>query len=227
MLSGGTLTVVGAAHDYACAGFLRALREGFVAYCEAILGDSRDIGAQRQNLCAGRHDVVGGDVVADLECNAGLDGFSQRLVYRERLDVRTAEDLNGRSLLNGSRRNHHVIVDDELLGHHIGRHVAAGARVGEYAGECGNRSSLRGYQVDLRVLGAASAEEVTVECTQGDTLAVRGLTHAYAGTAGALKDSRAGSDKDSQCAVLSDLVEYLLGAGGYRKAYVRVYGLAL
>ena len=173
------------------------------------------------------HDVVGGDVVAYLEGNAGLDRLSQRLVYRERLDVRAAEYLNVRSFLGCCGRYYHVIIDDELLGHYISGHFAAGARVGEYSGDSGDGCGLRGNEVDLSVLGAASAEEVTVEGTQGDTLAVRGLTHAYAGTACALEDSRASRDEDRQSAVLGDLIEHLLGAGSDSKAYVRVNGFTL
>ena len=173
VLSGGTLTVVGSADDNACACFLCALREGLVAYGEAVLGDSRNVGAQGQYLSACGHDVVGGDVVAYLEGNAGLDRLSQRLVYRERLDVRAAEYLNVRSFLGCCGRYYHVIVDDELLWHYISGHFAAGARVGEYSGDSGDGCGLRGNEVDLSVLGAASAEEVTVESTQGDTLAVR------------------------------------------------------
>jgi len=67
MLTGRTLSIVGAAYDNALSHFLGTLRECFIANCEAVLRNCRNVGTQRQNLCTCRHDVVGGDVVADLQ----------------------------------------------------------------------------------------------------------------------------------------------------------------
>jgi hypothetical protein len=49
------------------AGSPGARGEGGVDLCEHMLTDRRYIRAQRQHLGAGRHDVVGGDIIAHLQ----------------------------------------------------------------------------------------------------------------------------------------------------------------
>ena len=114
-----------------------------------------------------------------------------------------------------------------MLGHIDLVAVRVLSRVGHHAGQGGYRRDLGRYQIDLGVLGSASAEEVTVEGSQRNALGVRGLTHADAGTARALKDPRARVDQIGQRAVLREHIEHLLGAGSDRQRYAVGNRLAL
>ena len=67
VFTGRTLTIVDTADNDAFAQTLCTGGEILVTYGEAVFGNSGNIGTQRKNLCARRHDVVGSDVVPDLQ----------------------------------------------------------------------------------------------------------------------------------------------------------------
>ncbi len=226
MLPGGSLAIVAAADDDAVPRRLGPLREGGVADLEAEFAQVWDVGAVGQDLGACGHDVVGGDVVADFERNAAFDSLGEGLVYRERLDVRTAQNFNVRRVLNACGRSYHIVVDKELLGHYIRRHFADCSRIGEYARYRGYRGSLGRNEVYLTVLCAAASLKVAVERSQRNTLAVRGLPHADTRTARALQNSRARVNQYRQLAAVRQHIEHLLRAASYRQRNVRVNGLA-
>jgi hypothetical protein len=92
VLSRRALTVVVSSHYYAFAGRLCSFRESLVAYGETVLRKMRYVGAVRQYLGSRRHDVVCGDVVANLENKGSRKRIFQRLAVRERLDVRTSQN---------------------------------------------------------------------------------------------------------------------------------------
>ena len=88
-----------AADDDAASCRLAACGKFRIAAGEAVLGNGGNVGSERQDLCAGGHDVVGGDIVADLERTFCIDSFFKRSSSRERLDVRTSEDFNAVHIL--------------------------------------------------------------------------------------------------------------------------------
>ena len=106
-----------------------------------------------------------------------------------------------------------------MLGHVDLVAVRVLSRVSHHTGQGRYRRYLGGYEINLSILGSASAEEVTVEGSQRNALGVRRLTHADAGAACALEDSCAGVDQIGQRAVLRQHVEHLLGAGSNRQRY--------
>ena len=67
-----------------------------------MLADGRDVAAQRQHLVAGRHDVVGGDVVTHLDDHLGLEVFGQRVEIGKRHDIRAGDDLHCAASSGGS-----------------------------------------------------------------------------------------------------------------------------
>ena len=225
MLTGRALTVVCATDNYAAALLLAAGRELRIDVDKAVVGVVRHIRAVRQQLCAGRQDVVGGDVVLGLENDLAGVGCLERLAQREGLDVRAANDLDLSRILG--RLYDHVVVDGEMLRHFDLRHLAEGARIGQHTGQCRRCCNLRRYEEDLCILGAGTALKVAVEGTQRYAAGLRRLTHADAGTAGALQDTRTGRNDVRQSAVLRQHVEYLLGAGADGQRNLRAYGLAL
>ena len=85
MFAGRTLAIVCAADHDALAVLPAASREFLIADAEAEIAEVRNVGAVGQDLCASRHDVVGGDVVAHLEQRFCRDGFRQRVRRGERL----------------------------------------------------------------------------------------------------------------------------------------------
>ena len=64
MLTGGALTVVGAAYDDALACFECPFGEGFVANTKAEFGKIRNVGTVRKNFSTCRHNMVGCDIIA-------------------------------------------------------------------------------------------------------------------------------------------------------------------
>ena len=225
MLTGRALTVVCAADNYAAALLLAAGRELRIDVDEAVVGVVRHVRAVRQQLCTGRQDVVGGDVVLGLENDLAGVGCFERLAQRERLDVRAANDLNLSRILG--RLYDHVVVDGEMLRHFDLRHLAEGARIGQHTGQCRRCCNLRRYEEDLCILGAGTALKVAVEGTQRYAAGLRRLAHADAGTAGAFKDTRTGRNDIRQSAILRQHIEYLLGTGADGQRNLRAYGLAL
>ena len=170
MLSRRALTVIHAADDNACSRLLGALGESFIAHREAVLRNCRDIRAQRKYLRARGHNVVGGDIVADLERYAAFNGLRKGLVHGERLDIRTAQNFYLGCLLGRGGRNYHIVIYQEFLRHYIGRHIADSPRVGEHARNSGYRRGLGRNKVYLTVFRAASSLKVAVEGSQGNTL---------------------------------------------------------
>ena len=83
MLTGRALTVVCAADNYAAALLLAAGRELRIDVDKAVVGVVRHVRAVRQQLCAGRQDVVSGDVVLGLENDLAGVGCLERLAQRK------------------------------------------------------------------------------------------------------------------------------------------------
>ena len=117
--------------------------------------------------------MVCGNVVADLEGAAAVNGLCKRCSLGERLDVGASEDSYGIHLSLGSRGNDHIVVDIEMSRHLELELAVDSSGVGEYACESGNCSSFGRNQINLSVSCAASALEVTVEGSEGYTLGVR------------------------------------------------------
>ena len=227
MLTRGALAVVLAAHHNARAILAAALREFLVAHAEAEVRQIGDVGAERQDLRARRHDVVGGDVVAHLEQRLHLKALRQSVCHREFLDVRAAQDLHFVHLVRRRRRHDHVVVDEEVLRHLHLRLLAERARVGEHAGQSGNGRRLRAHQVNLTVSRAGTALKVAVEGAQRNAVRIRGLPHADARAASTFEHACAGAHNVGQRAVFRQHVVNLAAAGRNRQAHVRVHGLAL
>ena len=72
MFTGRTLPVVFAADDDTVSCRLGACRKFGIQLFEDMLADGRNVAAQWQHLVAGRHDMVGRNVVAQLDNNLSL-----------------------------------------------------------------------------------------------------------------------------------------------------------
>ena len=116
MLTGRTLAVVAAADDDAVAGFLGSLREAGITDLEAELGQVRNVGAVGQDLGTGRHDVVGGDVIADFQNGLCGEGVGEGLTLGEFLDIGTTQDFGGCGFLDGKGGEDCGIIDLEGCG---------------------------------------------------------------------------------------------------------------
>ena len=90
MLSGRTLPIVVSAYDDTLSRRLCSFREGFIAHTEAVLRQVRNVGAVRQNLCACRHDVVCGDVIANFKHQLCFQTVLLRFAAWKSLDVRSS-----------------------------------------------------------------------------------------------------------------------------------------
>ena len=227
VLAGRTLPVVGAADDDPFAFFAAAGGEFLIAYGEAEIRQIGDIGTVGQDFGARRHDVVGGDVVPDLQQRLCRDGFRQRLALREFLDIGPAQDFDLVHLLHRGGRDDHVVVDEEGFRHGDRNAAAQFLRIGEYAGQGGSGGGFRADQIDLRVGCAGTAFKVAVERAQGHAAGIGGLPHADAGTAGGFEDPGPGGNEIGQRAVFGQHGVHLLGAGGDGQAHVRMDRLAL
>lgn len=159
VLTGASLPIVCTANNYALAFFLAAGRKFGIAAHKAMLRNGRDIRTQRQDLCPRWHDVIGGDVVTDLQQHLSLDAVRQLCGLGERLNVRAAFHRDGVHLLFRRGSDNHVIVDQESLRQPDIRHLAKGARIGKHAGQCGDGGSLRADEVHLAVGSAGSGPQ--------------------------------------------------------------------
>ena len=72
VFTGRALTVVDTADNNAVSKLFCTAGEIFIAYCETVFRNSRDIGTQRKNFCTCGHDMVCCNVVAYFE-RAGRD----------------------------------------------------------------------------------------------------------------------------------------------------------
>ena len=189
VFSGRTLSIVRATNDDALAHFLGSGRECFITNCEAMLRDCRNIRPQRQNLCTSRHDVVGGDIIANLQRAASGNGCFQRSSFRERLDVWPSQDFYAVHFFCRYWLYNHVIMNLELFRQGKGRHFAQFSWVAQVTSQCRISSQFRRNQINLSILCSRPSEEVPVEGSQGDTAGVRGLSHTDARAAGTFQNS--------------------------------------
>jgi hypothetical protein len=75
--------------------------------------------------------------------------FRERTGYRERLDIRAAQNLDRLGEVIRRRLDDHVVVDEEALRHFDLLPCAERAGIGEHAGERRSRRRLRADQIDL------------------------------------------------------------------------------
>ena len=134
MLPGRALSVVGAADDNALALLAAALRKLLVTDGKAEVGEIRNIGTVGKNFRAGGHNVVGRNIIANLQESLGLNGILQSLGGGEFLNVGPAQDLHRSSLFLRGGSDHHVVIDEEMLG--LGNFYLGtqGSRIGKYTG---------------------------------------------------------------------------------------------
>ncbi len=207
MLAAGPLSVVLAADDESAARRLGTGSESRIHPLEYMLGDSRDVRAQRQNLRPGRHDVVGRDIVLHLEEHHSLYVGRQLFADRQRLDIRPADDFDTLRMLR--RRDDHSVVDDVFLGQRNLDRLTQRSGVGDLPGQDRGSGDLRTCQVDLRVRRPTSALEVAVECADGHGSGRWGLTHTDARAARRFEDPDSRGDQISQCPVPPDHLQHL------------------
>ena len=193
MLARGALAVVFAANHYAAAVFFAVFGKVLVAHAEAELRQIRYVGAVGQYLGAGRHYMVGRNIVAHLEHHRALQTVGQRLGLREGLYVGPAEYLNVVVLRRG--RVDHVVVYQKPFGKLYLSKRRELARIGKYAGQRCSGGRFGAYEVNACVGRARTAQEVAVEGPQRNAARVGRLAHAYAGTAGTFEYPCAGGDK--------------------------------
>ena len=167
------LTVVCAADYNALSETHCALRESVVAYGKAVFGYSGNVRAEREYLCACRHDVVGRDVVACLERAFGCDAVGKRSGFRISLDVRSAEYFDFFRFVRRCGRSYHVVVHGVFFGEYKFGHIAKLSRVAEVSRNSRRRRNFGRDKVYLRVLCSASAFKVSVERSERDSAGVR------------------------------------------------------
>ena len=122
MFAAGSLTVIGTGNDEAAAVFFTAVMEvGFIVH-KYKSTDFFDIGAIRQNLCAGRCNMIRRDIIAYLDHDLFIDHVRQRRIDRQRTDIRTANNGDILSFFCRFRRNEHGTIalhECRLLRHFI------------------------------------------------------------------------------------------------------------
>ena len=180
----------------------------------AVLGD---VGAVLVRRARGR-DVVGGDLVAHLDGDFGLELGRHRGVGGRGADVRAAAHL----LLARGLHDHAVV--DGVRGRelHAGVDHPQGGRVGEHPGQGRGHGRLGAGQVDVRVRGAAPALVVAVAGPHRDPARGRRLARAHAEPAGRLHDPAAGGDHVVERAVGGDHLQHLAAPRGDRHAHLGV-----
>ena len=145
------------------------------------LGDLLDVRAVRKNLRARRHDVVGRDIVADLDDDFLLDRSCERRVLGQRADVRPLHDLDALGMLALGRIDHRVIDEERLR---LSGQLEVGfARIGDDACDGACRRRLRRDETDVRRKSTAPALEIAVERAQRPRIRHGRLPHADAGAA--------------------------------------------
>ena len=171
--------------------------------------------------------MIGRDIVADLENDLCLYALGQCVAVGYGLYVRAVNYLKIFCFLGRSGLVDEIVVYFKMIGHGDVRSLAEGSRVCQHARESGGRSDLGADEIDAGVRSAGASLKVAVEGAQGDGAGVRRLTHAYARTARALKQSCARAENVGECAVLGEHSENLHGAGGDSEADARSDALAL
>ena len=101
MLAGAPLAVVGSRHHHAASIGLGPVDEVRVHVPEDELGYGRDVGPQGQYLRPRRQDVVGGDVVSQLDQDYTFLVVLEGASGGQRLDVRATADLYLTGVLRG------------------------------------------------------------------------------------------------------------------------------
>ena len=221
MLARGPLAVVVAADNDPALMLPGAGRELRVEVGEHVLADLRDIGAQRQDLGARRHDVIGGDIVPGDQQHFTLDAVRQVLVDRTGLDVRPAHHLD--LLARRCRRDDHPVIDDEPPGRrHIRRPAGVTGHIGQDTLEGAQGADLGAGQDHPRLLAAAAALEIPVERAQGERPGGGHLAHPDTGPAGGFENPRAAGDQLFKPPAVGDHFEDLTAAGGDREAQLGV-----
>jgi len=163
------------------------------------LGDLRDVRPVRQNAGSGGHDLVGGDVVADLEQDLQIDVIGQRFEVRQGRDVRSFDELDRPGFLWIQRWDEHLAVRGVLLGQpHLGIVNVEIARIGDLPGQCGSGRGLRRAQPHGVLVGAGPAGEVPRHGAQTVAPDRRSLTHADAAHTSGLVDPGPGSHQRGQ-----------------------------
>ena len=170
--------------------------------------------------------MVSGDIVAHFQHSLSGNALRQRFGLGEGLDVGPAQHLYAGGFLRTGRGLNHIIINGKVLRHFHRGSLAQIPGIGQITGEGGGCRHFRRYQVDTGVFCAAAALKVPVKSTQRDAAAVGGLTHTNTRTAGRLQNAGTGADHIAQCAVHSQHIQHLLGAGGNAKRNGGAHGFA-
>ena len=99
-------------------------------------------------------------------------------------------------------------------------------RICYHTGQCGCNGCFGGNNINLCGFCAASAFKVSVYGTQRNCVCCRCLTHTDTRAAAAFQNSGTGRDDISQCAVCSQHIHYLFGAGRDNQTDIGMYGFA-
>ena len=211
MLTGRTLTVVASADNNAVSGGLGPLRESGITDLKAEFTQVRNVGAVRQDLGTGRHDMVGGNVIAHLQNRLRRQLIRKCLGFGELLDIGTTQDFHIRSIFR--RCQYRRIVNAEAIRQLHRLHSWQSGRIGYVSGQSRCNCRFRRYQIDLTVLGAAPSKEIAIECTKAHTAGIGREPHTDARAAGALQKSCAAGKDIRQCATLGKHSQHLLRTG--------------
>src|SRR5439155_20117780 len=99
VLAGGALTVVVPRYDESAARLPGPRWERRIHVLEDVFREGRDVGTEREDLRARRHDVVRRDVVPEADQDLPFERVLRRVRDRQGGDVRAADDRDRTAVL--------------------------------------------------------------------------------------------------------------------------------
>ncbi len=156
---------------------------------EAELRDGGHVGAEHEHRGAGRRDVVGRDLVAELDQDRRAQASRARLARAGTvLDVRALDHAGARGVGRRRRRTRPAIDAASDAGQRGSAGAPRVARIGDDAGQRGDGRRDGRAQVDRVLRRAAPPREVPVERAQALRAGGGHVADARAGAAGRLGD---------------------------------------
>ena len=143
-----------------------------------------------------RHDMVGRNLVADLNHCDALQGFCHRLSSRHLADVRTTHNLCPWHTLAGCiAEEEHAVVNRKTRRFNNVTCERHRASIGETSGQCSSSCCLRAHEKNLRRLRARASFKITIARTKTDRIRARRHVVSNAKSTGVFQYAHTGADK--------------------------------
>ena len=185
---------------------------GLIETLEHNFRIDRDVAAVLE-VDSGGHDVIGRDLVADLDDHNAVEFVRQRLVDRRRADGALAHDLAG----TAGELNHVVVDLEHFRFDHMRIFDSGRTRIGEFTGKRDRDGGLGADQIGLVALRAGASSEVAVESADRYGVIRRTLPLPDARAAAGLKNARPGGDDVRKHAVAREHFQHLPAARSDRQ----------